>query len=129
MTALLDVVGVSKRFGGVRAVADVSFTVDESELFAVIGPNGAGKTTLLNVLSGSLQATAGSVRFRDADGTPTGSARAKTTGCRVRRTRTASTVRATSAPARSTLFTNSTVGTRVRCNARHNTTVCGWTLA
>ena len=61
---LLEVRGVSKRFGGVRAVHDCSFDVAEGEIKAVIGPNGAGKTTLFNVITGFYAPTVGVVRFR-----------------------------------------------------------------
>jgi len=61
---LLEVRGVSKQFGGVRAVYDCSFDVGEGEIKAVIGPNGAGKTTLFNVITGFYAPTAGVVRFR-----------------------------------------------------------------
>ena len=61
---LLQVRGVSKQFGGVRAVRDCSFDVAEGEIKAVIGPNGAGKTTLFNVITGFYAPTAGVVRFR-----------------------------------------------------------------
>ena len=73
-TPLLAAHGVRKRFGALLVLQDVDFTLGSDEAVGIVGPNGAGKTTLLNVLSGSLQATAGSVRFRDADVTPTGSA-------------------------------------------------------
>jgi branched-chain amino acid transport system permease protein len=61
---LLEVRGVGKQFGGVRAVYDCSFDVGEGEIKAVIGPNGAGKTTLFNVITGFYAPTAGVVRFR-----------------------------------------------------------------
>src|SRR2546428_2754382 len=63
MGVLLDVQGLSKRFSGVRAVQDVSFTVPEGAIFAVIGPNGAGKTTLFNMIAGALPPDAGTIRF------------------------------------------------------------------
>ena len=61
---LLDVDRVSKRFGGVHAVQEVSFTVDEGELVGVMGPNGSGKTTLFNLVAGALAPDSGAVRFR-----------------------------------------------------------------
>jgi branched-chain amino acid transport system ATP-binding protein len=61
---VLSVRGVSKGFGGVRAVQDVSFDLPEGEIRALIGPNGAGKTTFFNILTGQLAADAGEVAFR-----------------------------------------------------------------
>ena len=61
--ALLEVRGVEKRFGGLRAVAGVDMDVNEGELLGLIGPKGSGKTTLLNVLSGHMRADAGQVRL------------------------------------------------------------------
>lgn len=60
---LLSVEGITVRFAGVTALADVSFSVQRGELFAVIGPNGAGKTSLFNVLSRVYQPVAGRVTF------------------------------------------------------------------
>ena len=48
----LEVRNISLRFGGVRALTDVSFAVNEGELFSIIGPNGAGKTSMVNCISG-----------------------------------------------------------------------------
>ncbi len=62
---LLDVRGVSKRFGGLSAVRDVSFSVEEGEIVGVIGPNGAGKTTLFSLVTGFLRPDAGEIRFQD----------------------------------------------------------------
>ena len=56
---LLDVRGLSKSFGGLRAVQDVTFSVRSGEILGIIGPNGAGKTTLFNLLNGVLRADAG----------------------------------------------------------------------
>jgi ABC-type branched-subunit amino acid transport system ATPase component len=63
VTALLEVEGVAKRFGGVTAVDDCSLQVAEGAVTALIGPNGSGKTTLFNLITGYLAADAGVVRF------------------------------------------------------------------
>jgi len=60
----LSVEHVSVHFGGLVAVADVSFTVEEGELVSLIGPNGAGKTTAFNVITGFLEPSGGEVRYR-----------------------------------------------------------------
>ena len=65
--ALLDVAGVTVRFGGVTALRDLSFTVDEGSICGLIGPNGAGKTTLFNVVSRVYDAQEGAVAFEGAD--------------------------------------------------------------
>jgi branched-chain amino acid transport system ATP-binding protein len=61
MSDALVVKNLSKRFGGLKAVDDVSFTVPENETMALIGPNGAGKTTAFNLIMGFYQPTAGTV--------------------------------------------------------------------
>ena len=61
---MLEVEGVSKRFGGLVAVDRASLRVDEGRIVALIGPNGAGKTTLFSIISGFLPATEGVIRFR-----------------------------------------------------------------
>ena len=61
--AVLEVERLGKRFGGLEAVAELSFRVEENEIFAIIGPNGAGKTTTLNLLSGLLTPTTGTIRL------------------------------------------------------------------
>lgn len=64
---LLEVDQLSKSFGGLEALKQVSFTVEMGTIQALIGPNGAGKTTCFNVISGLLPPTAGTVRFRGQD--------------------------------------------------------------
>ncbi len=59
--------GVSKSFGGLRAVGGVSFEVPEKSIFGLIGPNGAGKTTVFNLITGVYKHDAGSIRFGDHD--------------------------------------------------------------
>lgn len=66
-STLLSVRSVGKRFGGVRAVHDVSFDVRAGEIVGLIGPNGAGKTTLVNLITGFLTASSGQVLFMDKD--------------------------------------------------------------
>jgi branched-chain amino acid transport system ATP-binding protein len=64
VAALLTVDRLSKRFGGLQAVRELSFGVEDGEILALIGPNGAGKTTVFGLLSGFLTPDAGEVRFR-----------------------------------------------------------------
>jgi len=64
MGELLTISGLSKRFGGLVAVNDVSFAVQEREILSVIGPNGAGKSTLFKLISSFLKPTSGEVLFR-----------------------------------------------------------------
>lgn len=61
--ALLEVSGVSKRFGGLQALSKINLSVEEGSIHAIIGPNGAGKSTLLNVLIGLIEADEGTVTF------------------------------------------------------------------
>ncbi len=64
---ILEATGVSKHFGGLRAVSAVDLTVRQGEIVSIIGPNGAGKTTFFNCLTGIYPVTRGAIRFRDRD--------------------------------------------------------------
>ena len=64
---LLEIEHLTKNFGGVTAVADVSFQVKSGEIVAFIGPNGAGKTTLLNLITGLIKPDSGSIVFNDIE--------------------------------------------------------------
>jgi branched-chain amino acid transport system ATP-binding protein len=67
VTALLQLEGVTKRFGGLTAVNDVSLTVGHGEIYSLIGPNGAGKTTLFNLISAVFRPTSGRIMFEGKD--------------------------------------------------------------
>jgi branched-chain amino acid transport system ATP-binding protein len=67
MTALLQVLGLRKSFGGVQAVADVTFSLGTGEMLALIGPNGAGKSTCFNMLNGQLRPDAGRILLAGRD--------------------------------------------------------------
>jgi len=64
---VLEVRGMSRRFGGLLAVNNVSFVVAPGEIFGLIGPNGAGKTTLFNLMTGLIPPTTGTLRYRGRD--------------------------------------------------------------
>jgi branched-chain amino acid transport system ATP-binding protein len=72
MASVLEVSGLRKTFGGITAVDEVSFSVDEGEILGIIGPNGCGKSTLFNCILGQLAPTAGTVKLdgRDITGMP-----------------------------------------------------------
>ena len=61
---LLEVRNLSKDFGGLAAVSDLSFDVGEGEILGIIGPNGAGKSTVFNMICGTLKPTSGTLTFR-----------------------------------------------------------------
>lgn len=67
MTGVLSVTGLSKSFGGVRAVDNVSFDLRAGEFLALIGPNGAGKSTCFNMINGQLRPDAGSIAIAGSD--------------------------------------------------------------
>jgi branched-chain amino acid transport system ATP-binding protein len=71
-TALLEAVGVRKRFGALTVIDGVDFAVREGDAVGIVGPNGAGKTTLLNVISGALRPDGGTIRFAGSDITRSG---------------------------------------------------------
>jgi branched-chain amino acid transport system ATP-binding protein len=66
MDAILEVLSLTKRFHGLLAIDNVSFALERNEILGLIGPNGAGKTTLISLVSGTLEPTAGSVKFEGA---------------------------------------------------------------
>src|SRR6185436_3433802 len=63
MSALLEVAGLRKAFGGIVAVDDVAFAIGQPGIYGLIGPNGAGKTTLFDVICGRQEADSGTIRF------------------------------------------------------------------
>ena len=104
---LLEVRGLTKRFGGLNAVEDLTFDVQQGELLSIIGPNGAGKTTLFNLLTGFYRPTAGRITFDGVD----------VTGYRpykITRTGIARTFQLTSIYQQSTVLENVLVGRAFR---------------
>jgi len=67
MNSILEIRNLSKRFGGLVAVSDLSFDVEQGSINGLIGPNGAGKTTLFNLVAGQIPPTSGSVMFKGSD--------------------------------------------------------------
>jgi branched-chain amino acid transport system ATP-binding protein len=67
MTALLEVFELTKHFGGLQAVSELTFHVDEGEILGLIGPNGAGKSTLFNLINGVYRPDVGRITFRGED--------------------------------------------------------------
>jgi ABC-type branched-subunit amino acid transport system ATPase component len=75
VSVLLELIGVTRRFGGVRGVDFCSFSVEEGSITGLIGPNGSGKTTVFNIVTGYLRADSGRVRFAGHDVTGHGTGR------------------------------------------------------
>ncbi len=67
MTAVLKIDKLFKSFGGLKALQDISFTINQHEIVGLIGPNGAGKTTLFNCVAGIEKPTSGEIRFTNGD--------------------------------------------------------------
>ena len=67
MTAIIEVDSLTKRYGSKRGILDVSFQVEEGEVFGFLGPNGAGKTTTIRLLMALLRANAGTARIAGLD--------------------------------------------------------------
>ncbi len=67
MTVLLSVQGLTKRFGGLQALTQVTFDLPQGQILGLIGPNGAGKTTLFNIINGVYRPEVGRIIFRDKD--------------------------------------------------------------
>ena len=64
---MLEVRGLCRDFGGLRAIADLDLDLEQGQLLAIVGPNGCGKTTLFNLISGALRPNAGSIRFKETE--------------------------------------------------------------
>jgi branched-chain amino acid transport system ATP-binding protein len=116
--ALLEVKGLCKDFGGLRAVDAVDFQIREGEIFSIIGPNGSGKTTLFNVITGFYPATGGRVFFRGEDITNLKPYAVAQKGI-------ARTFQLTAVFSRDTVFDNLVVGHRVRVKAALLGTIFG----
>ena len=73
--SLIEVRGVTKYFGGLRALHDISFSLQAGEILGLIGPNGAGKTTLFNIIAGTFPPSSGSLKFENMEITNLGARR------------------------------------------------------
>jgi branched-chain amino acid transport system ATP-binding protein len=62
--SIIEVKEITKYFGGLRALYNISFTLEKGEILGLIGPNGAGKTTLFNIIAGTYPPSSGSVQFK-----------------------------------------------------------------
>jgi branched-chain amino acid transport system ATP-binding protein len=70
---IIEVNGITRYFGGLRALHNISFTLEKGEILGLIGPNGAGKTTLFNIIAGTFPPSSGSIRFDGEEITSQGS--------------------------------------------------------
>jgi branched-chain amino acid transport system ATP-binding protein len=116
--ALLDVKGLCKDFGGLRAVDGVDFQIREGEVFSIIGPNGSGKTTIFNLITGFHPATGGKIFFRGEEIT-------NLKPYAVARKGIARTFQLTVVFSRDTVFDNLVVGHRLRVKAALLGTIFG----
>ena len=64
---MIEVKNLTKRYGAHEAVSDLSFTIDNGQIYGFLGPNGAGKTTKMNIMTGCLSATSGDVKINGYD--------------------------------------------------------------
>jgi branched-chain amino acid transport system ATP-binding protein len=114
---LLEVRALSRSFGGLAALRDLSFSVSQGDIVGLIGPNGAGKTTAFNVISGAMPATSGEVRFAGTDLTKGPSSRSVAAGL-------ARTFQSTATYAQSSVADNVYRGmlSRIRQSALHRLT-------
>lgn len=64
---IMSIKGITKTFGGLKALVDVSFDIEKGDVFGIIGPNGSGKTTLINCITGFIRTESGQVKFRGKD--------------------------------------------------------------
>ena len=71
--SIIEVNGITRYFGGLRALHDISFTLEKGEILGLIGPNGAGKTTLFNIIAGTFPPSSGSIQFDGEEITSQGS--------------------------------------------------------
>src|SRR5690348_1215093 len=67
MAVVLECEGLTKRFGGLAAIQDLTLSVEEGEIYGIAGPNGAGKSTLFNLIAGHIAVTSGRIRFAGRD--------------------------------------------------------------
>lgn len=109
--ALVETKGLTKQFGGLTAVNDVDFEIEEGKITAIIGPNGAGKSTFFNLISGFHSSTSGTISFQGRDIT-------KTPPHKVAKLGIARTFQTTNLFEKATVIENIIVGHRLRTKSR-----------